>query len=67
MPGLYYLDLDHLKAYTRAAQDRTGEGLKKYYRDYVFGTKDFHEDLEKCGGLKRIEELKKIELMEGRV
>lgn len=67
MPGLYYLDLDHLKVYTRAAQDRTGENLKKYYRDYVFGTKDFNEYLEKCGGLKRIEELKKIELMEGRV
>lgn len=64
MPGLYYLDLDHLKAYAKAAEDRSGEALKNYYLEYVFGTNDFNEFLEKCGGLKRIEELKKIELME---
>lgn len=66
MPGLYYMDLDNLKAYVKAAGDRTGDTLKKYYNEYVFGTKDFNEYLEKCGGKKRIEELRKIELMEGR-
>lgn len=66
MPGLYYMDLDHLKAYAKAAGDRSGESLKKYYNDYIFGTKDFKEFMKKCGGKKRIEELRKIEHMEGR-
>jgi acyl CoA:acetate/3-ketoacid CoA transferase alpha subunit len=66
MPGMYYLDLDHLKAYAKAAEDRSGESLKNYYLDYVFGTNDFNEFLEKSGGRKRIEELQKVELLEGR-
>jgi glutaconate CoA-transferase, subunit A len=66
MPGLYYMDLEHLKAYAKAAEDRSGETLKNYYIDYVFGTNDFNEFLEKCGGQKRIKELEEIELMEGR-
>lgn len=66
MPGLYYMDLDHLKGYAKAAGDRSGEASKKYYNEYVFGSKDFNEYLEKCGGKKRIEELRKIEHMEGR-
>lgn len=66
MPGLYYMDLDHLKSFAKAGSDRTGENLKKYYNEYVFGTKDFTDFLEKCGGEKRIEELRKIEHMEGR-
>jgi hypothetical protein len=66
MPGLYYMDLEHLKGYAKAAGDRSGDASKKYYNEYVFGTKDFNEYLKKCGGKKRIKELKKIELMEGR-
>ncbi len=66
MPGIYYLDLDHLKTYAKAANDRSGEALKKYYNEYIFGTEDFQEYLKKCGGKKRINELKKIERMQGR-
>lgn len=66
MPGLYYLDLDHLRLYSKAANDPTGESLKKYYAEYIFGTKDFNEYLELCGGKKRLEELRQIELMERR-
>lgn len=66
MPGLYYLDLDHLKRYVKAAQDTTGEALKEYYLEFVYGSRDFNEFLEKCGGAKRLEELKSIELLERR-
>lgn len=66
MPGMYYLDLDHLKIYVKAAQDTSGEALKEYYLDYVYGTLDFNDFLEKCGGMKRLEELKSIEMMERR-
>ncbi len=66
MPGLYYLDLDHLKKYAAAANDKSGESLNNYYFEYVFGTKDFEEFLVKCGGREKIEELRKIELLERR-
>lgn len=61
MPGQYYLDLYHLKKYAKAAEDRSGAALKEYYSEYIFGVNDFYEYLEKCGGLKRIIELKRVE------
>lgn len=66
MPGLYYMDLDHLKSYAAAAQDASGEALKNYYADYIFGTKNFSEFIDKCGGLRRLEELESLERLERR-
>lgn len=67
MPGLYYLDLDHLRYYAELAKDQTGAGLNKYYSEFVYEVKDFAMFLERCGGEKRLQELRKIELMEQRV
>ncbi len=64
MPGKYYLDLDHLKSYAKAAEDKSGKAIKNYYAEYVYGTKNFQEFLEKCGGQKRLDELRRIEMME---
>lgn len=64
MPGLYYLDLEHLKAYAKATEDKSGKALNDYYSRYVYGTRNFQEFLEKCGGKKRLGELRRIELME---
>jgi acyl CoA:acetate/3-ketoacid CoA transferase alpha subunit len=64
MPGLYYLDLDHLRSYAKAAEDRSGETLRKYYLEYVFGVNDFNQFLDKCGGQKRLRELRKLEELE---
>ncbi len=64
MPGLYYLDLEHLRGYAKAAEDKSGKAVQNYFADYVFGTNNFHEFLEKCGGQKRLDELRRIELME---
>ncbi|MFB3925597.1 MAG: CoA transferase subunit A [Syntrophales bacterium] len=64
MPGLYYLDLEHLKSYARAAEDKSGKALRNYYNEYVYGTSNFQEFLEKCGGQKRLDELRRIELLE---
>ena len=66
MPGMYYCDVDHLEIYAKAAQDETGQNIKNYFIDYVFGTTDFNEYIEKCGGLERIKELENIEKMERR-
>lgn len=66
MPGMYYLDLDHLKIYAKAGQDKTGESLKDYYEKYIFGSRNFNEYLEKCGGEKRLKELESIERLERR-
>lgn len=66
MPSMYYCDLEHLQLYADAAKDETGETLKKYYLDYIFGVKNFEEFLQKCGGSERIHELQEIERMERR-
>ncbi len=46
------------------AVDEGGEGsrgVREVPRHYIYGTADFEEYLERCGGLKRIEELQTLE------
>jgi hypothetical protein len=66
MPGLYYIDLDHLREYAKVAEDRSGKAVQNYYAEYIYGTNNFNEFLKKCGGQKRLDELRRIELMEER-
>jgi acyl CoA:acetate/3-ketoacid CoA transferase alpha subunit len=66
MPGLYYMDLDHLREYAKVTEDRSGKAVQNYYAEYIYGTNNFNEFLKKCGGQKRLDELRRIELMEER-
>ena len=60
MPGLYYYDEEHIAQWLRLS--RTPEGVEEYLERYVFGVEDFEEYLELCGGIKKINYLKKREL-----
>lgn len=60
MPGKYYLDVEHLRTWAKVEKDPTE--LNKFIEEYIYNTKDHLEYIEKCGGKKRIQELKDIEL-----
>jgi glutaconate CoA-transferase subunit A len=61
MPGEYFSDEDHLAAW------RVAEANEATYRPwlekYVLGVKDFGEYLTLCGGLARMQELRRRELL----
>ena len=61
MPGFYFSDESHIKEWLDAEEDE--EKLEKFLNKYIYSTKNFKEYLQKCGGEKRIEELRKEELL----
>jgi glutaconate CoA-transferase, subunit A len=52
----YFSDEEHLKLWMEIEKDP--EKLKKFLEKFIYGTKDFDEYLELCGGLKRINKLR---------
>ena len=64
MPGKYYLDIDHLNEWIEAEKDPIQ--LERFLDKYIYSVKDWNEYLEKCGGKKRLQELKSIELLDSR-
>ena len=60
MPGKYYLDVEHINEWIKAEKDE--KELETFLKKYIYDVKDWKEYLEKCGGKKRLEELKSIEL-----
>ena len=61
MPYEYFSDEMHLQAWLQAETDATAHAT--FLEKYLFGTKDFSEYLEFCGGEDRISELRKEELI----
>jgi len=61
MPGEYFSDEDHLKEWLTVERDE--KAFKKFLDDNIYSVKDFEEYLNKHGGVKRIEELRRKELM----
>ncbi len=59
MPYLYFSDEEHLAEWLKAEKDP--EGFEKFLDHYIYGVPNFEEYLERCGGLKRMEELQKLE------
>lgn len=62
MPDKYYFDLDHLNEWYSAEKDQ--KSLEQFLNKYIYDVKDWNEYLERCGGKKRLHELKEIELLE---
>ncbi len=63
MPGMYYVDIEHLIEYRKACEDTTGKALKEYYDTYVFGVDSFEEYLEKIGGKNKLKFLEDLEFL----
>jgi len=54
--GCYDYDADHLRLYVQ--HSKTPEGFTDYLKDFVFGSRDHWDYLEKLGGIRRMAELK---------
>ncbi|HHY16652.1 MAG TPA: CoA transferase subunit A [Firmicutes bacterium] len=60
MPYEYFSDEDHLKEWLSA--DGHASTLEPFLSKYVFGTLDFGEYLDLCGGEERLGQLRSLEL-----
>ena len=58
--GCYDFDAEHLKLYVN--HSKKAETFPEYLKTYVTGTKDHWDYLEKVGGLKRMDQLKAIQI-----
>ena len=56
MPYEYFSDEEHLKLWMESEKDPAQ--FKKFLDKYIYGTKNFDEYLELCGGIQRINELR---------
>jgi len=62
MPYLYFSDEEHLAEWMRVERDP--DELERFLDKYIYGVSTFEEYVELCGGAERIEQLRKIELVE---
>ena len=56
MPYVYWRDEEHMKLYFEMAKD--ADGVKRYIEEWVLGTKNHEEFMEKLGGREHFEALK---------
>jgi 3-oxoacid CoA-transferase subunit A/glutaconate CoA-transferase subunit A len=61
MPGMYYYDEEHIAEWLKLS--RTPEGVKEYLQKYVFSVDNFEDYLELCGGIKKLNYLKRREFL----
>ena len=58
MPYLYWFDEEHMVEFLRAAQSE--EATEAYLKKYVYGVDTFEEYLELCGGIAKLNYLKRV-------
>src|SRR5438309_2888928 len=61
MPYEYFSDESHLRQWLEVEKDP--ERYRQFLDEYLFGVKDFTEYLQKCGGLPRLQELRRQEFL----
>jgi glutaconate CoA-transferase subunit A len=59
MPGEYYSDEEHLRKWLQVERDLAP--FRAFLDEHIFANADFGAYLEKCGGVRRIAELRKQE------
>jgi glutaconate CoA-transferase subunit A len=61
MPYEYFSDEDHLRHWLKVEEDPAAFG--EFLNRHIYGLKDFTGYLERCGGLNRLQELRRQELL----
>ena len=61
MPYEYYSDEEHLRTWLEVEKDLPA--FQQFLERYVFGLSDFNEYLQRCGGLDRLQTLRRQELL----
>ncbi|MGC8791298.1 MAG: CoA transferase subunit A [Desulfurella sp.] len=59
MPYEYFMDVDHLREFLKAAEDE--KTFQEYLDKNIYNCNDFYEYLDNCGGIRRLEYLKDLE------
>jgi len=59
MPYEYFMDVDHLREFLKAAEDE--KTFEEFINKNIYQCKDFYEYLDLHGGIRRIEQLKDLE------
>jgi len=59
MPYLYYFDEEQIAEWLRMS--KSPEGAREYFDKYVYGTADFYQYLERIGGVRKLDYLRKVE------
>lgn len=61
MPYEYFSDEQHLREWLTAEADM--ERYRAFIERYIFGVRDFAEYLDRCGGLRRLQQLRQEEFL----
>ena len=61
MPGEYFSDEDHLRLWLEAEKDAAA--FRQFLDDHIYGVREFADYLELCGGLRRLQQLRRRELL----
>lgn len=61
MPYEYYSDEEHLRHWLEVEKDPNA--YRAFVEEYLFGVRDFAEYLQKCGGLPRLQQLRRQEFL----
>jgi glutaconate CoA-transferase subunit A len=61
MPYEYFSDEEHLRAWLTAERDL--DTFRAFLEKCLYGTRDFHEYLACCGGMSRLQELRRQEFL----
>jgi glutaconate CoA-transferase subunit A len=61
MPYQYFFDEEHIHEWMTLS--KTEEGTQEYLEKYVFGVANFNEYLERIGGLRKLHQLRQVELL----
>jgi len=59
MPEEYFSDEEHLKRWLEVERDL--EAFRQFLDQYIYGVRDFNEYLQRCGGLTRLQALRRRE------
>jgi len=61
MPGEYYSDEEHLRHWLEVEKEEAA--FRAFLKRYIYDVPDFNGYLELCGGMKRVAELRALELL----
>jgi glutaconate CoA-transferase, subunit A len=61
MPYEYFSDEEHLRQWLAAEKDATT--FSSFLETHIYGVSDFTEYLQRCGGLPRLQELRRHEFL----
>ena len=63
MPGEYFSDEDHLRQWLTVERDESA--FRAFLDEYIHGVSDFAGYIDKCGGLRRMRQLRQREVLVG--